>query len=205
MVDWGHVFKIGIARLDMGFWGIPITVNAVPTNPINTDISTRDTVQQMIAIARISSHSPQVASVVDSLLRSLPKNPATLDLVRAIFWWIKNHISFVEDEEILGQQLGYKDVNQELLIPPDTLLSMPTPMGDCDDFAMLAASFMLACSVPVWFVTVAVDPEQPGRFSHIYCKVMVDNSPIAFDASHGAMLGWETKQNVFRRMEWLVN
>jgi hypothetical protein len=189
----------------MGFWGIPISVQAVPTNPIDTDISTVDTIQQMIAIARVSSHSPRVVSVVDALQHSLPNKPSNLDLVRAIFWWIKNHVKFVSDESILGAELGYEDVNQELLIPADTLLAMAQPMGDCDDFSMLVASFMLCISVPVWFVAVAVDRDQPWRFSHVYCRVRVDGVSIPFDASHGKQLGWETKSNVFRRMEWLVS
>jgi hypothetical protein len=189
----------------MGFWGIPISVQAVPTNPIDTDISTVDTIHQMIAIAKVSSHSPAIIHVVDSLLYNLPKNPSNLDLVRAIFWWIKNHVKFVSDESILGSELGYKDLNQELLIPADTLLHMTQPMGDCDDFSMLVASFMLCIGVPVWYVAVAVDQEQPWRFSHVYCKVLVDGESIPFDASHGKQLGWETKNQVFRRMEWVVS
>jgi hypothetical protein len=189
----------------VGFWGVPIAVQSRPTDPINTDVSTVDTIQQMMALARVSSHSSKITSIVDSLIRNLPKKPSQLDLVRAIYWWIKNHIAFKQDEEILGEHLGYQDVNQELLIAPDLLLSMPNPTGDCDDFSVLAASFMLACKIPVWFVAVAVDQEQPKRYSHVYCKVLADGEIIPFDASHGTTLGWETKQRVFRRMEWLVS
>ena len=178
---------------------------AVPTNPVDTDISTVDTIHQMIAIAKISSHSLLIASVIDSLLRTLPRHLSNTDLARAIFWWIKNHVRFESDEAILASQLGYKDPNQELLIPADTLLSMPIPMGDCDDFSMLGASFMLACHIPVWFVAVAVDPNEPNRFSHVYCKILVDNIVVPFDSSHGPTFGWETRKDVFRRMEWEVS
>jgi hypothetical protein len=188
----------------VGFWGIPIAVQSRPTNPINTDVSTVDTIHQMIEIARVSSHSPKISSVVDSLIRSLPRNPSQLDLARAIFWWIKNHISFRQDEDILSMEMGYRDPLQELLIPADTLLSMPVPQGDCDDFSMLAATLMLASKIPVWYVAVAVDPVEPERFSHVYNKVLVDGEYLPFDSSHGMTLGWETKQQVFRRMEWFV-
>ena len=189
----------------VGFWGVPINVQSVLTNPMDTDVSTRDTIQRMIQIAKVSSQSPKVIEILDSLIRDLPRNPTQTDLARKVYWWIKNHVKFEEDESILANQLGYADPNQELLIPADTLLSMPQPMGDCDDFSMLAASFMVAAKIPVWFVAVAVDETEPWRFSHVYCAVLVDNAVVPFDASHGSHLGWETKRHVFRREEWLVN
>lgn len=190
---------------DMGFWGLPINVVSTPTDPMDSDRSTVDTIHQMIAIAKVSARSPKVISIVDSLLRTLPSKPSKKDLVRVIYWWVKNHVTYVEDERILAEQLGYQDVNQELLIPPDTLLSMPQPMGDCDDFSMLIASLMVAAKIPVGYVTIAVDPETPNRFSHVYCVVQVDGEEIYLDASHGSRVGWQTNREIFRKVIWGIN
>src|ERR1035441_1711918 len=132
----------------MGFWGIPVSIATAATNPHDSVVSTIDTIHQMIAIAKVSSHSPKIASVIDNLVRTLPRHSTQQDLVRAIYWWIKNHVTYEEDESILANRMGYQDPNQELLIAPDTLLSMQHPMGDCDDFSLLAASFMLAAKIP---------------------------------------------------------
>lgn len=189
----------------MGFWGEAVRVQTVATDPLNNDVSTADTIQQMIAIARVSSRTPFVAEVVDRIIQSLGNRPTNTDLVRAIYRFVKATVTFCEDETILGSQMGYVDVNQELLITPMALLSMPHPMGDCDDFSTLVATLCVAVSIPVWFVTVAVDELQPFRFSHVYCKALVDGKYIMLDASHGGYPGWETNRPKFRRAEWFVN
>jgi transglutaminase-like putative cysteine protease len=186
----------------MGYWGAPLLYHAVPTNPTNTDVSTVDTVRQMIVLARGASTSSRVIQAVSQILKSPNQQPK--ELARAIYWWVKSHIKFVEDEPILARELGYTDVHQELLISPDRLLQMPTPMGDCDDFAMLTASMLLASGIPAKFVTIASDPDEPFRFSHVYAMANIPGGWIGMDTSHGAQLGWEYRGTVYRRAEWIV-
>lgn len=159
----------------------------------------------MIAISRESSRTPVINNIVASLVRTLPKNPSKQSLIRAIFWWVKDHVQFREDEETATQELGYIDPYQEVLISPDVLVGMPKPLGDCDDFSMLVASLMVAAKIPVWFVAVAVDSEIPQKWSHVYTQVFDDetNTMIPVDCSHGKYLGWEV-QNVYRRDAWYV-
>ena len=57
----------------MGFWGVPISLDIRATDPIDTDRSTIDTIQQMIVLARVSVSSPAVNHVVEVLKQSLPK------------------------------------------------------------------------------------------------------------------------------------
>lgn len=191
----------------MGFWGLPIRLDVRPTDPLNTDKSTIDTIHQMIALAKVSAKTPLINSVVNNCIQSLPKNYSNRDLARAIWWFVKKTVIFVPDEEILASQLGYeKDPYQELLIPPETLLGMPTPMGDCDDHSLLVASLLLCAHLPCWFVAIAVDEEEPFRFSHVYVRVYLpdEGQSMAMDCSHGGVPGWETQRTIYRRMEWLV-
>jgi hypothetical protein len=189
-----------------GFWGLPIRLESRLTNPTNSDISTLDTIHQMIALAKTSATIPQVCYVVNSCLSNIRSNPSKRDIARAIWWWVKNHVKFCEDEDIVENKLGYADPNQELLISPAVLLSMPTPMGDCDDFSVLVASLLLCAHIPCWFVTVAVDDTTPERFSHVYVRAYLDDEGqyMAMDCSHGGVPGWETQRKVYRRQEWLV-
>jgi transglutaminase-like putative cysteine protease len=192
----------------VGFWGLPIRLDVRPTDPQNTDTSTVDTIHQMIALAKASANTPVVNSVVNSCIQSLPKTYSNRDLARAIWWWVKRKVTFVTDEEILARHLGYeKDPFQELLIPPVTLLSMPTPMGDCDDFSLLVASLLTCAHIPCWYVAIAVDEDEPSRFSHVFvvCYLSDEDQRMTMDCSHGTVPGWETKRYVYRRMEWQVS
>ena len=189
-----------------GFFGQPIGLDIQVTDPFNSDTSTVDTVRQMITLANVSAKDPVVASVVDSCLVNLRSHPSKRDIARAIWWWVKNHVTFRDDEEIVAKELGYTDPNQELLIPPATLLHMPQPSGDCDDFSLLTASLLKCAHIPCWFVTIAVDEMEPQRFSHVYVRCYLDDegSYMAMDTSHGGVPGWETSRQVFRRLEWKV-
>ena len=144
--------------------------------------------------------------MVDDCLSTLPVKFTKRDLARAIWWWVKGHVTFCQDEEIVANELGYKDPNQELLIPPITLLQMPTPMGDCDDFSLLTASLLKCAHIPCWYVAIAVDEMEPDRFSHVYIRAYLDDEEqmMAMDVSHGRVPGWETQRKIYRKMEWMI-
>ena len=193
-------------NLVTGFFGQPIQLGVRTTDPLNSDTSTVDTIHQMIALANVSARDSLVASVVDSCLVSLHSHPSKRDIARAIWWWVKNHVTFREDEDIVAKELGYTDPNQELLIPPITLLQMPQPMGDCDDFSLLTASLLKCAHIPCWFVAVAVDEREPDRFSHVYVRCWLDDERqfMAMDVSHGGVPGWETQRQKFRKAEFTI-
>jgi predicted transglutaminase-like cysteine proteinase len=135
------------------------------------------------------------------------KTPSDADLVRAIYWWVKNRVKFREDGDILTREMEWRDPYQELLISPEILIGMPQAQGDCDDFSMLLAALLVAARIPVWFVAVAVDEREPWRWSHIYCKVFLKDEGrfVTLDASHGKFPGWETERTKYRVMKWRVN
>ena len=187
----------------MGFWGVPIGIDDRPTDPVDTDRSTVETIHKMIALVRSACLSPEVCRVVNTCLASLPKNHSLSDLARAIYYWIQEHVRFCEDEKLLAQRLGLP-IDKELLIDPRVLLSMPQPMGDCDDFSTLAASCLACANVPCKFVAIAADKGLPWKFSHVYVKCFVDGQWMGFDASHGNCLGWEYK-DATRLAEWGIN
>jgi hypothetical protein len=179
----------------VSFWGLPIAISEVLTNPLSNDVSTADTLRQMQVIARQSANSPQVRQVVHGCLRL-----SVMDTVRCLYWWIKGHIQFENDEAILASQFGLGP-DKELIISPEALLRMPTPMGDCDCMSTLMASFLRAVLIPCRYVAIAADEKEPERFSHVYVKAFVDGEWITLDCSHGVYPGWEYSGMVFRKVE----
>jgi hypothetical protein len=94
----------------------------------------------------------------------------------------------------------------EALIRPADLAMMPTPMGDCDDFASYGAAHLVCAGVPCSFVTIAADPSYPGIFSHVYLVAypqsgMYAGYRVPMDLSHGQSVGWE-HPGAFRLKEW---
>ncbi len=192
----------------MSFWGQPVNVVAVPTNPTDNDISTVDTIRQMTSLVKSSVSSLPIVHVVDSILRTLNVKPSDKDIARGIWWWVKNHIKFEEDETILARELGYqKDPYQELLIAPPVLVMMPKPMGDCDDFSMLTATLLYAVGMKVGFKAIAVDRDMPWKWSHVYVMTYLPSEDrwMVMDNSFGLFPGWETERKKFREGLWLIN
>lgn len=206
--DTGHRSVDSLTLIDtggrMGFWGLPIDISVVQTDPYSSDVSTRDTIDRMRGLVYEAIRHPTIVELVGALRDSLPARAAEMDYVRKVFHWVKGNVSFIEDETLLGTRLGYSDVNQELLIAPWVLVTMPSPQGDCDDFSTLIATLCKAVDIPICFVTIAADKDDPSRWSHVYTKAIVDGRPFVLDGSHGAYPGWETRATKFRHMEWSI-
>lgn len=132
------------------------------------------------------------------------------DIASALFYWLRSNIQFVEDEQLMYEQLGVEParLDKELLIVPPVLLSMPQPMGDCDDFSLLLASMLLCAGIHPYFVTVAADPEDERKFSHIYvCACLRDEGAfMCLDAGNRLQMvppGWEPSK-ITRKAIWAV-
>lgn len=180
------------------------TLGRIRTNPQDSDQSTRDTIQEMCRVAQRTARHPAVNAAVQEALAPLPSRFDTKERVKAIYEWVQRQVEFVEDEEVLGRIWGYRPEEAELIVEPPMLLTMPRPMGDCDDQSTLLAAMLLHLPVGVNFVTVAADPSQMDRWSHVYVSVMLPcGERMALDPSHGPYAGWEEKE-VFRTKEWVV-
>lgn len=178
--------------------GIPVNVEAVWTHPLDTDRSTADTIQVMRRLALRGAKTPQVQVYCQGLETLSPR-----ETVGALYRRVKQTLRFREDESI-SVELGHR-VDAEVVTAPEALLSMPIPEGDCDDYSTLLAACLLASDpyTGVSFGTLAVDEEDPYRWSHVYVVAYVDGERIPLDASHGPYVGWE-KDTAYRRREWPI-
>lgn len=125
-----------------------------------------------------------------------------------VFAYVKGRVGFQLDEE-MAAPFGDPDIIEVLIRPRDMhgMQSAGGGTGDCDDFVMYGASILLALGCEVSFVTVAADPRDPERFSHVYLAAYgKDGTRTPLDISHGDEPGWEVtqEQQVYRFTEWPV-
>jgi hypothetical protein len=122
----------------------------------------------------------------------------------AVFWYVKHCVKFKKDEGVM-LQLGSPG-EQDVLIAPSVLVRMKKPAEDCDGFTMLGSVLLAALSVPVAIVAVAVNPQQPGIWSHVFPVALIDGSLLSLDMSHGSAPGWMVPlERIQRWQAWDLN
>ena len=173
------------------FYTPSYTLGVIPTDPIDPDKQTFDTIQQMRSIVRRSVNDPQLIELVKQILKGTNLMDE-IEVACKIFAWIKSNIRFVEDSVLSNQYLGANrdPYGEDFLITPVRLVTVDRK-GDCDDFSMLAATMLDSIGIECKFVTIAADPRNPNIFSHVYVIANVNHSWIGFDTSHGKVPGWE--------------
>lgn len=133
------------------------------------------------------------------------------DPITGVFYWAKNRLKFALDEDQAGQlppAFASRDIIEVLINPLDVGLLLEQgkmPKEDCDGFSTFAACLLLALGVPCNFCTVAVDKEDPTRYSHVYLVAYPNpDSRVPMDISHGDYPGWECPNPFGKRTEWPI-
>jgi hypothetical protein len=123
----------------------------------------------------------------------------------AMYWLVKHAILFARDEPRLFS-VGEPD-GLDMLIAPALLVRMSQPKEDCDGFTMLLCALLSCLGVKSVIVTIAADPSDPTRWSHVFpMAVMPSGATVPLDASHGNMPGWMVpREHIFRWQAWDLN
>ncbi len=149
----------------------------------DTETATARTIRLMGEYIRASAADPHVIECAQNAWRRFGlaiDTPAAK--CWAVFWWVKHVLKFRLDEATMFR-VGERD-EQDLLISPAVLLRMKNPAEDCDGFSMTVAAMLTALGVPVVIATVAVDPRDPSRFSHVFPCALLPSGVAPLDASH---------------------
>jgi len=174
----------------------------------NSDVATEQDIRLMCGHVHWAAKNPLVqqvaAQAVDAwsggakLLGLSPMSPGA-----ACFWWAKHFCKQVPHSEFKARVAAYPEKRQ-LLISPEALVRQSAPAGDCSTFSMLIAAMLEALGERWEFVTVAVDPEDPSVYSHVFVReVFSYGTRLALDGSHGKYPGWEVpRAHQFRRQVW---
>lgn len=170
------------------------------------DQATAETVSCMRRAAIEDSNSPQVWGATR---QAVANSSGREQVCRAIYQWIASQVQFRQDDPILAHVFGLDD-ELDLLIRPARLLTMRRPAEDCDGFTMLACAMLLCAEVPCEIVTIKADPQDPSRFTHVYCQaILEDGRGLVMDCSQGAQhgypCGWEAPEYFDRRTWGVMN
>ena len=179
-------------------WSEPVLARELEL-PSDGDAQTAATISLMREFSRADASTPPV----HLLASSLP--PAGRAAVDAVFWTVRRRIGFRRDSDLVQGVEGWSPETIEVLIRPVDMLSMHPAEGDCDDFSMLVAALLVARGVPCSFATVAADPLEPARYSHVYVVAHLPGGDVAVDASHGSRPGWECPNEFGKRRLWRVD
>ncbi len=186
------------------------TLHDLPEHP---DGQVSGTIDLMRGYALADANDPLIAKRA-GYLRDAFREP--LD---AVHRHVSRNLRFRNDDETVGRVFGQwrpggmGDVVEVLTRPVDIELAQQygrTPEEDCDGYSMYVASLLTSLGIPCAFCTVAVDPQEPTRYSHVYVVAYPKEGQyagrrIAIDASHGPYVGWEAPNPFGKRKEWPVN
>jgi hypothetical protein len=169
----------------------------------DTDLWTRQTVGLMCRHIREALKDPAVLKLAREVHAKWGLGPSHTRDCWAVFWWLKHHVRFRHDEAAVFALFNERD-QVDFLISPSVLIRMRPMEGDCDDFTMLACALLLANGIGCEIVTIACDPSDPRRWSHVYLRaILPDGRRMAMDPTNGQHPGWEVPEgDTFRRQYW---
>lgn len=101
--------------------------------------------------------------------------------VKAVWQGVKDRMTYVPD--VFGQEeLTSPDIHSR------RIMAGGKSYGDCDDFSMVGAAWLLSLGVPARFDVVA-SPKHGGRFDHVRVSAMTPS-------------GWVPLETTMRRMPY---
>lgn len=174
----------------------------IPSSLSDSDLSTKQTVKRMCELIGEAQADPLLQEIA-SHTNGGWANGLAHQIGWDVFWFSKHKVRFVVDEAAVLVLFNERD-QVDFLISPSVLMRMKTPAGDCDDFTMLACTLLSLNAVPWELVTIACDPEEPGRWSHIYLRIILeDGRRQVIDPTNGPYPGWEVPaRDIQRKRIW---
>jgi hypothetical protein len=164
---------------------------------MSDDVETAQTIAMMDELADRDAPTRTVIEATQQALTEggIDQTASAIAKAQAIFWYLKRRIRYVHVP-------GTSPLVDQTLIPPQTMLRMPAPEGDCAQFSMCGNAMLKVCCVDSWFKTIAADPDYPETYSHVYLVVGVAPSQyMPFDASNGPSPGAEYARR-FKERVW---
>ena len=134
-------------------------------------------------------------------------------IAESCWWFVRTKMKFIHHSKLMHWWLNKQDGYQLLTSPLVVVASLASPdptirdrgrTGDCAIYSMMLAAMLEAVGVQAELVTLAVDPEQPEVFSHVFVyAVLPDGRRLPLDASHGKYPGWQVPaRDGSRRQVW---
>jgi len=181
----------------------------------DSDLATAETIKTMCGYIRRAGRDPLVQRLAHQAEQSWGVDrPSSLVAAKfglmgasvpgpGCFWWAKHYVKQVPHSQF-KQLLAAFPGKRQLLVIPEVVVRFPHPEGDCSTFSMLIAAMLEALGIRWELVTVAVDPQDPALYSHVFVRAVYDDGArLTLDGSHGKYPGWEVpRAHQFRRQAW---
>jgi predicted transglutaminase-like cysteine proteinase len=154
------------------------------------DIGIAQTVATMQQLIETGTSDPSVREKAIEIARYGQAQPRDAHSeIRAIFDWVKHNFRFTKDPS-----------GRETLGTAEYLIRLKA--GDCDDYVVTQGALLGALGYPTRIVTIAADPHERRRLSHVYLEVLVNGHWIAMDPTQEhAIPGWAPPK-YFRKKVW---
>lgn len=185
----------------------PVVAEAVEASDDN-DTATKQTVEMMCKYVRAALTDPYIEYLARGACHLFSRdNSDPMSAAWAVFWFLKHRVKKTYDEATMFR-LGVPN-QQDLLTDPRVLLRTRDAAEDCDGFTMAAWALLRSIGVDVCMVTVACDPADRERWSHVFTMVKLppagETEGVWFplDCSHGPRPGWMVpRAHITRWQAW---
>ena len=181
----------------------PIIKEKIPAAP-DTDTSTKQTIAKMCEYIAAGASDDVCKFWALQAKERWAQGPDLAQQCWGVWWLVKHAVKFAKDEPRLFQ-IGEPDA-LDLLIAPAVLVREQDRKEDCDGFTMLVCCLLKILGIPSVIVTVAADPSDPERWSHVFPMAEVNGAYLPMDASHGKFPGWMVpRDHISRWQAWDLN
>jgi hypothetical protein len=181
----------------------PIIKEKIPAAP-DTDTSTKQTIAKMCEYIAASASDDVCKFWALQAKERWAQGPDLAQQCWGVWWLVKHAVKFAKDEPRLFQ-IGEPDA-LDLLIAPAVLVREQDRKEDCDGFTMLVCCLLKILGIPSVIVTIAADPSDPERWSHVFPMAEVNGAYLPMDASHGKFPGWMVpRDHISRWQAWDLN
>ena len=186
---------------------LPILVERYQGDLENQDHATAQTVALMAEQIRKCAQDPAVqAAARGALLKYSQGRAGAYSACWAVWWSVRHTLKFVSDDTLLRNIPTPNPPELELLVSPSVMVRARSPQGDCDDFTMLVCCFLQCLGVSWEIVTVAADPGDSQRWSHVYAvAILEDGRRFPMDAAppDAKYPGWQVPaDHILRYQAW---
>lgn len=165
-------------------------VGRVDTSGMTSDEATAATIALLTEQIHSSARDPYIKDVARTAVRKFRGGPTykgaaplsdPLALALSCWWWARHALTFEHHEGQIARLLNEPD-QQQLIISPDVTVRMENRRGDCAVYTAVICALLEALGVQWEIVTVAVNPREPGVYSHVYPRAVLPIGRVALDA-----------------------
>lgn len=183
----------GFGKLEQVSIPPDVQILRIPDSERGTEATLK--IMKKLVLSPWGARNPQIVLLANAIRDHVPSKDYAAE-ADAIFQWVKANVAYKLDPS-----------GMEWIQTPTYTTSRRA--GDCDDHSGLIAALAMASGFQAAFRTVAADPTNPTRMSHVYAMIGVSKGGktqwYASDSTQAeSSLGWNPP-GVFDMETWVID